>query len=184
MNYAKVKNEYFDYLMDRAGLEKDGDNGYRDICLKLMDTEFVPIIEMDENRCADCTQLREDFDPDACYILDTVLCDTGTMFELLIILAEKMRYELSDSQFEASTRKWFMELLANCGLDIYATNKNFKERNGGKYVDLITNTVIFREIGWDGEGGLFPLFLPQRDQRRIELLMQMNDYLEENYDIC
>lgn len=184
MKYEELKNEYLYYLMDRAGLEKDGMNGHSDICRQLQEIDFVPVIEMDENRCADCIILRSDFDPVRCDMLDIVLPDTGTMLELLIVMAEKMRYELSDSIYEASTRKWFMELLGNCGLDMYARNKDYEARGGRRNVEGITSAIIFREIGWDGEGGLFPLYLAQRDQRRTELICQMNDYLEENYDIC
>ena len=180
MSYEEVKNEYLSYLMDRVGLEKDGDNGYMDICAKMLSIEFFPIIEMDENRCSDCIELRTDFNEELVDDLCVELGDTGTFLELLIVLAEKMKYELCDSQYEASTRKWFMELLCNSGLDSYAKNRNFVETE----VERIADTVIFRSIGWDGEGGLFPLFIPQRDQRRVEFMVQMNDYLEENYDIC
>ena len=184
MNHEEIKTKYLEWLMDRAGLEKDGPDGYGDICRQLQETEFVPIIEMDENRCADCSGLRYEFDPEDCYILDMELCDTGTFLELLIVMAEKMKYELSDSMYEASTRKWIMELMGNCGLDMYARNEDYEKRSGRRNVDGIVSAIIFREIGWDGEGGLFPLFLAQRDQRRTELICQMNDYLEENYDIC
>ena len=48
----------------------------------------------------------------------------------------------------------------------------------------IIDTVNLRKIGWDGEGGIFPLQCPREDQRSVELIIQMNDYIEENYDIC
>lgn len=184
MGYEELKNEYLDYLMDRAGLEKGGADGYEDICRQLQETDFLPIIEKDENRCAECLELRADFDAVRCGMLDIALSDTGTMLELLIVMAEKMGYELSDSIYEASTRKWIMELMGNCGLDMYARNEDYETRGGERNVAGIVSAIIFHEIGWDGEGGLFPLFLAQRDQRRTELICQMNDYLEENYDIC
>lgn len=189
MGYEEIKNKYLDYLMDRAGLEKDGDDGYLEICRRMQEIEFFPIIEMDENRCAECIGLRKDFEEiileyDLFDEMYGELSDTGTFLELLIVMAEKMRYELSDSQYEASTRKWMLEMMGNCGLEAYATNRDYAERNGEQAVGAIADTVIFREIGWDGEDGLFPLFMAQRDQRRIELVMQMNDYLQENYDIC
>lgn len=184
MNHEEVKSKYLNYLMERAGLEKDGDDGYGTFCEKLLRSDFLPLLDMDGNRSCECLELRHDFDQEwdmhACDILDEELCETGTVMELLVVMAEKMKFEMADSEYESSTRKWFLEMLSNCGLDYYANNSNYQE----EAVDSILYTVIFREIGWDGEGGLFPLFMAQRDQRRIELIAQMNDYLEENYDIC
>ena len=193
MSYEEVKNEYLDYLMNRIGLEKDGDDGYQAFCEKLQNSDFLPMLDMDGNRCVECLELRDDFaseferETDQLRIplmLDRELSETGTMLELLLIMAEKMRYELADSEYEANTRKFFIELLDNCGLSLYAKNSDYRKEGSENEVDRILYTVIFREIGWDGEGGLFPLYLTQRDQRRIELTAQMNDYLEENYDIC
>lgn len=188
MNYEELKTEYTEYLMNRAGLEKDGDEGYGDICAKLMETDFIPINEMDENRTYDCYLLRKDFEADSLIewagdILEGVLGDNGTMLELLIVMAEKMKFELSDSEYDASTRKWILELMDNCGLSYYAKNSDYQKEGSVKEVEDILDTVIFRTIGWDGEGGLFPVYLSQRDQRKVELIAQMNDYIEENYDI-
>ena len=187
MNHEEIKKEYIDYLMDRIGLEKDGDDGYYDFCRKMLDSDFVPLVDMDSNRCCECLGLRADFEEAGheygADMLDFLLADNGTMMELLCVMAEKMQYEMADSQYEASVRKWFVELLGNCGLDRFARNEDFKKEGAGQEIDDILYTVIFRDYGWDGEGGLFPLFLAQRDQRRLELVAQMNDYLAENYDI-
>ena len=116
-------------------------------------------------------------------ILNDELCASGTMMELFLILAEKMNYELADSQFESGTGKWFRELLQNCGL-IEAVNDAFEDDRKEEEVHDILTTINFRKFGWDGEGGLFPLRCPRQDQRYTELVIQMNDYIEENYDIC
>ena len=187
MIYEEVKNEYLDYLMNRIGLEKDGECGYAEFCKKLLDSIFLPILDMDGNRCVECLGIREEFSNGSENVFDFLyeeLGETGTMLELLLILAEKMKYELADSQYEASTRKFFIEMLDNCGLSYYAQNQYYSQKDAEDNVNKILYTVIFRDIGWDGEGGLFPLYLARRDQRRIELTAQMNDYLEENYDIC
>lgn len=188
MTCEGIKTEYLEYLMARAGLEKDGPEGYGDLCRRMLETEFIPVVEMDENRCYDCCMLRKDFENAsgiewAGDILDGILCDEGTMMEIVLVMAEKIQYEMEDSQYEASTRKWVTELFGNCGLDLYATNERFRKEGSPKEVDRILDNIKFRMIGWDGEGGLFPLFMAQRDQRRAELLVQMNDYIEENYDI-
>lgn len=190
-NYEKVKSEYLCYLMNRAQVEAEGIRGYLSLCSILQETEFIPIVEMDENRCSDCRNLRMEFandvsEPEYIDILDGMLSENGTMMELLTVLAEKIEYEMADSEYEASTRKWFLEMLTNCGLGD-ADNGHFEEDSSGRLsedVACILDTVIFRKFGWDGKNGLFPLRWPRGDQRYEELIVQMNNYLEENYDIC
>ena len=194
MGYEGVTTEYLCYLMNRIGLEAEGKDGYLRLCETLQEIEFLPQTDMDENRCGECLDLRQDYaeytyveDAEAIMIAEGVLDGTygenGTMLELLTVLAEKMKFETCDSQYEASTRKWFKEMLCNCGLDKYWSNSDFEIEGNEEFVREIINSVIFRNIGWDGEGGLFPLNYCQYDQRKVEIIIQMNNYLEENYDI-
>lgn len=187
--YERITTEYLCYLMNRVGLEAEGDDGYLRLCETLQGIEFYPVIDMDENRCFECREIRKDFAQEydlegADEELDRIYGEYGTMMELLTVMAEKMRFEMCDSQFEASTRKWFLEMLINCGLDRLRTNADFEEEGAEETVTDAIHSVIFRKTGWDGEGGLFPLIYPQSDQRHLELMIQMNNYLAENYDIC
>ena len=194
MSYEAIKTEYLCYLMNRIGLEAEGDNGYLLLCGTLQEIEFLPQTAMDENRSSECMDLRNDFAeyeyPDdskaqtyAEDMLDGRYGENGTMLELLTVISEKMAFEMCDSQYEASTRKWFLEILGNCGVNRHWYNKNFEDEGNQHAIILIMNKVMFRQTGWDGEGGLFPLVYPQYDQRKVELIIQMNNYLEENYEI-
>lgn len=190
MKYDKLKTEYLCYLMNRAQMEAEGIRGYLSLCSILQETEFLPILEMDENRCYDCRNLRRDYaeetgEPEYGDILDGLYGENGTMMELMTVLAERMEFELADSEYEASTRKWFLEMMENCGL-ISVQNQDFEDDEDGvsDMVRDILDTVIFRKFGWDGENGLFPLRYPRGDQRYNELITQLNNYIEENYDIC
>ena len=176
--------------MNRAQIEAEGSYGYLKLCEILQDVSFLPILVMDENRCGECRNLRKDFADgydeadEMIKVLDWSLSESGTILELMIVLSERMNYELSESQYEYGTGKWFKEMLANCGL-IMACNERFEENaNQEDEVRDILDVVNFRKFGWDGEGGFYPLRCPHRDQRYAELIMQMNDYIEENYDIC
>ncbi len=195
MNYEAIKTEYLCYLMNRVQLEAEGGKGYLRLCETLQDIEFLPQTDMDENRCDECRGLRSAFADDnygslgrdtqsVIDVLDGTYGENGTMMELLTILAEKIAFETSDSEYEASIRKWFLEMIVNCGLDRTCTNDDFENEGAEETVRTTMDTVIFRKTGWDGEGGLFPLVYPQYDQRKVELIIQMNNYLEENYDIC
>ena len=188
-NYDRLKTEYLCYLMNRAQVDAEGGRGYLELCRVMQDTNFLPILEMDDNRCEDCRELRADYaelydDEEAADILDGLYGETCTMMELTVVLAEKMRYNLEDSEYEAGTGKWFLEMLENCGLTEY-DNEQFEENEDSEdQVRTILTTLIFRKIGWDGEGSYFPLRWPKQDQRYVELIIQMNNYIEENYDIC
>ncbi|MFZ1684153.1 MAG: hypothetical protein WAU88_08510, partial [Candidatus Zixiibacteriota bacterium] len=46
-------------------------------------------------------------------------------------------------------------------------------------IDEVLNRVIFRTYDARGNGGLFPLRRPQRDQREVELWYQASAYLLE-----
>ena len=196
MEYEGLTIEYLCYLMNRIGLEAEGAEGYLRLCETLQETEFVPQTDMDENRCVECRNLRSDFACDdygvdclesfsVMDVLDGEYGGNGTMLELLIVLSEKMAYEMSDSQYEAPPRKWFLEMLQNCGIDQYWWNQTFYDHEGTEEaIKDILYTVIFRKTGWDGEGGFFPLSYAQYDQRKVEIIIQMNNYIEEHYDIC
>lgn len=194
MRYDKLKTEYLCYLMNRAQLEAAGDRGYLKLCEILQETEFFPILEMDENRCSDCRNLRHEFaseewsylvylDDNPCDILDGIYGENGTMMELLVVLGEKMEYDLADSEYANGTSKWIKEMLNNCGLLDYP-NSVINDPSKEEEARLILDRVIFRQYGWDGENSLFPLRWSRDDQRYQELIVQMNNYIEENYDIC
>ena len=198
MHHEAIKTEDLRYLMSRVGLEADGCRGYLRLCETLQEENFIPMVMLDENRCDECRELRSDFaraeygingvhtgqSVHVVYVLDNVLGNNGTIMELLIVLAEKMAYEMSDSEFEASTRKWFLEMIGNCGMDRYCYNENFEQEGNEENIRDIAHSVIFHKTGWDGEGGIFPLSYAQYDQRKVDFIIQMNNYLEENYDIC
>lgn len=195
MRYEGIKTEYLCYLMNRVGLEAEGKDGYLRLCGTLQDIPFLPQTAMDENRCGECMDLRRDF-AEYCYtdeedlirditldILDQVYGENGTMLELMTVLAEKMKYETCDSEYEADTRKWFTEMLVNCGIYGQCRNSCFEDDGTEEFIRSILNDINLRKTGWDGEGGFFPLVYPPYDQRKVELVIQMNNYLEENYDI-
>ena len=180
------KKAYLEWLMDQMQIDRDGPEGYEKLCGVLMDIPFSWSIAMDSNRADEGRQLRGEWMGDSGDTLKLrgVPDWTCTMMELLCVMARKLQYETLLSDYEAGIRKWFMELLSNIGLDEYI-NEAFDEDYDQFDAETraTVDAVIFRQYGWDGEGGLFPLMYPQRDQRRIELTDQMNDYLEENYEI-
>ena len=191
MQHEALKTEYLCYLMNLAQIKAEGPDGYLELCKILLDTHFIPVVDFDENRCEDCQQLRyrfaEPFDQNdnALYLM---LPLSGTFMELLVVLTERFMFETASSKYEASPDKWFKEMLHNCGLDIF-TNELVKSMPGNRWdsakaqiADILTG-INMRWFNWDGEGSFFPLKQPHNDQRYQEIIVQMNNYIEENYDL-
>ena len=169
---------YFGWLLDKEGVD-DSETGYSYLCSVLHEIPFYAVIEMDENRWHDGIRLRDEFGLDD----NDDFLGGCTAMELILSMAEKLYFEMLDSQYEAGVGKWFEELIGNLGLDIY-TNRELMENEHAYFeIDGIVNKFIARRYSWNGEGGLFPLQYPKEDQRHVELIIQMNNYIAENYDI-
>lgn len=174
-----MNEKYFEWLLNKAGVDD-----YRCLCSILHEVIFYPIIEMDENRWEDGVKYRYDF-ANTMEEAEQINNELGgcTMFELILSLAEKMSFDMQGSVFEAGTGKWFEELIGNLGLDMYTDSEIMTNEDAYYEVTDILERVIFRRYKWNGEGGLFPLRDPDQDQRDVEIEIQRNLYLMENYDI-
>lgn len=186
------KDAYLEWLLNKLGIGTDA-TGYSMLASILQDTVFYPIVEMDENRWEDGVHYRVEYanlrypdDQQAADALADILDDSiggCTALELICSLCEKIAFELMDSQFEAGLGKWFEELIANLGLDIYTNNELMENEAAYFEVEGILEKWIFRRYHYNGEGGLFPLIDPPDDMRQMELIIQMNYWLMENYNV-
>lgn len=133
--------------------------------------EFVWFVPNDDNRADDGLYIREEF------IEELGLSDVDpdwmklgcSMLELLIALSRRLSF-----QGDGDPRDWFWHLIDNLGL-------RFDDRRRLPF-DVVEETldrVIWRTYRRNGEGGLFPLRHPDRDQRDVEIWRQLNSYLLE-----
>lgn len=174
---------YFDWLCDKINLPE----GSYDILIReLYSMEYYWVIGLDENRAEDGYVLRGYFhNADGSTALDTLRDKPCSVLEMLIGLAQKMDYLLSDDGRGDRTRIWFWEMIGNLGLDKYY-DACFEEPFGkdmsriGEIHD-ICNKWMGRRFTYRGYGSPFPLAAPHRDQREQQLIDQMNDYILENY---
>ncbi len=187
-----MKNEaYFDWLLNRVGVDK-GHNGYSCLCEIMYEHQFIPIVEMDDNRWYAARRLRINYADDCGYSIheqDKVAAEIEneigdcTFLELLVSLAENMRTETEDGPYDAPASKWFDEMVCNMGLETYTNAMiNTYESAYGEADEAIMR-VTYRTYRKNGIGGLFPLKKPKLDQREVELAIQLNNYIAENYDI-
>lgn len=186
MQHEALKTEYLCYLMNLAQIEAEGPDGYLELCKILFDKSFIPIVDFDENRCEECQRLRYQFAEswEQGDILNNILPDSGNFMELLIVLIQRLMFETNGSVYESNPRKWFMELLHNADLDRFNNDWISKHYDSSNVrIAGILSGIMMRWFNWDGEGSFFPLKNPHNDQRYQEILVQMNNYIEENYDL-
>lgn len=139
---------------------------------QLYKKEFVWFIPNDDNRIADGTALRYEFvDQSGLGDVDIGWIHLGcSMLELLIGLARRLSFEAGREPSD-----WFWNLLHNLGIDHF----NDRETRGDGYIDEVLDRVIWRTYEPNGNGGLFPLRYPSKDQRDVELWYQLNAYVLE-----
>lgn len=138
--------------------------------------EFVWFVPNDDNRIIDGHEVRDEFLSDEdIHNLDETWIDLGcSMLEMLIALARRVAF-LEDED----ARDWFWILVKNAGITdcndrAYRDNPHLEHT-----IDHILDRVIWRKYEYNGEGGLFPLRNPERDQRQVELWYQLSAYLNE-----
>jgi hypothetical protein len=139
---------------------------------QLHTTEFVWLINMDENRAAYGKELRREFliaadAPDNPEWREVLGC---SVFEMIIALSRDLDFQTDDSY-----QQWFWELLTNLGINEFHDASDYDPQE----VDDILSTFIWRTYSYDGQGGLFPLRDPKQDQRKVEIWYQFFDYLRD-----
>lgn len=175
-----IKQDYFEWLCEIVHADQV-DRSWWILMKDLHKRTFYSLIPHDENRASDGLELREDYMRDNWYPKYVDLDGECTMLEMLIGLARRISFEMSnpyDDEAPDRTVYWFWEMLDNLGLMMFSDDC-YAERGGVHFVDQIIDRFLEREYDWDGEGGLFPLRNSQEDQRRVEIWYQMNAYLTE-----
>lgn len=172
------QGDYFDWLCEIINLRQ---GKYDGLIHELYVTPFKWVLELDSNRVDDGLVLRGEF-PGVTYENEQFGDDqTCSVLEVLIALARKFDYILSEDDCGDRTRIWFWEMIGNLTL-MYFTDgvleENFSELNR---VDRILDIWMSRKFDYDGAGSPFALMHPHRDQTKIQLIDQMNDYILENY---
>ena len=181
-----TKTTYFQWLCDLVHCEKQGKSYYK--LLKIMfDTEFLVKNKNDINRGVDGTLLKTDYimtdetiyygqdlDPTSCSIL-----------EMIIGISKRMAFELANnSDDELYFYHYFWEILDNLGLSWFDDDKMKLNPTQNEYrIKEILKNLNERRYKRDGVGGMFPLKWPSKNQKRVEIWYQMQEYINEKYRI-
>lgn len=163
-----LMEKYFRYLY---GMLEDGEywpEGYRTVAKILFEIPFRSTIPNDDNRAIDGLSLREKYGRP---IED--ICEECTMLEMLIALCERMQWELLGDLNNNSIGYWFSVIMNNLEIE--------EGCNDEEYITMTILNARDRQYDRFGHGGFFPLKWARKDQRRVELWYQMQDFLMQNY---
>lgn len=182
-----VKKDYFDWLKSIVGAEAE----YSFLWWKLHNTDFIWLIDRDENRAEDGKYLRYiftvsaydrvDFNPEE---VDEYLSGPCSVMELLVGLARRMEHDIMENDdLGDRTGVWFHEMITNLGLDKY-DDKHYSET---KVSDII-HRFMGRKYGKTGVGNVFKVgqgvgHKIGPDLRNLEIWDQLQVYVLEKYPI-
>jgi hypothetical protein len=178
MNTAVIERPeelYFRWLADKVRPvgEREGFKTYWRLFhyLHLIEFTWCDWIPGDENRAADGQYMRyRYFDETGNPWPDRD--EPCSVFEMLVALARRINDDLVELD-PRSWSPWFWEMMKNLRLDLF-DDRHWNERQVFRVLDRFLRRTYKR----NGAGGLFPVQDP-RDQRRIEIWYQMNQYLNE-----
>lgn len=175
-----VMNRYLDWLYHLISRPTPNDSEYHQLINYLYTVDFYSLVPNDDNRIEDGINLRSQFlDLNGGYLITNFDRDQPcSLLEMLIALAQRMEQQLVGSLYEKSISECFWIFMENLDL-ISCDDSVFNEY----YAEDKSVTFLERKYDFDGFGGLFPQFEPEKDQREVEIWYQMSEYLLENYPI-
>ncbi len=165
-----IENAYFDWLCARVKTDDSPD--YLGLFRILHTCPYLDPSGLDENRVADAKELRDFFLQESSMRANRDwIRQEASIFEVLIAFSE-----IAAFQFDTSRDKWFWQFITNLRLEDYRRVGIIDEPT---IIDILERFVT-RTYEPSGDGGLFPLRRPHRDQREVELWYQFCDYVEDN----
>lgn len=171
-----IDDLYFEWLYSQVASvrNRNPERSYWELCRQLYVKPFIWYIPNDDNREEDGKCLREEFVElkDIQDVEPLWMSLECSMLEMFIGLARLASFESSLEPAE-----WFWKFLENLGLTKY-TDATYTEDDIPE-IDMILERVINRTYKRNGDGGVFPLNKPKRDQRKVELWYQLSAYLLE-----
>ena len=173
-----MREDYFKWICSLVG-GRSRSMPYKKLLRYLFDTDFMFVIDRDENRAIDGCDLRyrygyyHDIPSDTISVyLDDRRC---SVLEMMAALCNRIEENIMyDWDCGDRTGKWFWEMIDNLGLT-NATDSKFDLQRVSKAIDIF----LHREYAPDGTGGLIRIPNCEKDLRTMEIWYQVNWYLSE-----
>lgn len=169
-----LENLYFNWLYSQVcnpDSRRQSEHYIKLFCL-MHQTEFLYKIPGDDNRAEDGRDLRPEFLREEFIKDDGLFSSQGcSVLEMLIALSRRASFATDES-----SSVWFWIMLDNLGLSGFHDGRRFDRR----HVQAVLDNLIYRTYNSYGLGGLFPLLRTNRDQTKVEIWYQFNEYLFEH----
>ena len=160
---------YLEWLYDQVLVRAQRGATYWKLLRQMHQTEFTWFVPNDGNRAEDGKDLRMEWATQVGLDPPRDWLELGCSFlEMLVAMARRMEFDAGETPGH-----WFWCLLRNLGIESYHDGSGYS-RN---YVTKRMRVVMDRMYDAHGNGGLFPLQNPSKDQRKVELWYQMSEYL-------
>jgi len=172
----RLENLYFNWLCAKViQVENPSPSNTYDTLFKtLHNTEFIWLLSGDDNRAADGKELRREFlllgdFPDDVEWRTLYPC---SVFEMLIAFSRRCEFNS-----DMSAKDWFWEMLRNLNMDQITDASEVSPYE----IEEVLEHFMWRRYPPDGDGGLFPLTRPHKDQTNVEIWDQFCDYLVDTH---
>jgi hypothetical protein len=168
----QIDVEYYEWLISQIqiGPKKE----FRGLFEIMHNTEFTWFVPNDDNRIGDGEQLRNDFfrtQYNRKYEDGYLFLEWVSVLEVLIALSRRVAFTAG-----GDAHSWAWRLIKNLGL-----NKSSDPLSSRKieHIKVVFEDLIWRNYQFSGHGGFFPLQNTLRDQTKVEIWYQMQEYVME-----
>lgn len=171
--------QYFNWLYNLVhGNNQYSKLSYKKLLWHLYYTEFIYLIDLDENRAIDGVDFRYRFAYETHYSRDDITryLDTRpcSVLEMMVALAFRAEEDImDDNNYGNRTGQWFWNMIVTLGLGSMSDDHFDME-----YVDYVMYRFLYRQYERDGRGGLFIIEDSRVDTRDMEIWMQFMLYLD------
>ena len=170
----KVDLDYYSWLVSQIRIPKKRD--YYGLFEIMHNTEFHWTISNDDSRIADGEQLRHDyfrFVLHSHYEKGDLDLEFVTFLEVFVALSRRLAWVMSD---QGNEPYWAWHLIKN--LRLSKMSDPLSEYKVEQINEILYN-VIWRQYDRSGNGGFFPLQKTFKDQTKIDIWYQMQEYSME-----
>lgn len=173
--------KYLSWLKDQVEWGKHSPPVGSFVAEAMMRFPFTWFVPNDDNRLIDGNALRSQYHSE-CGGVYTGPDDECSVLEMMVALAKRLDADiLYDWSLGDRSADWFWLMMDNCGLSQYGPDDDnvFNLRAINETLD----SIVRRDYGEDGTGGLWPLEDPNTDQREVEIWYQMHEFLYQHPEI-
>jgi hypothetical protein len=173
--------QYFEWLLDKTRCHYVNTDNYRSLLEYLFNYPFTWSIPFDSNRAENGIGLRYEFESE-CGFVGRTDDEPCSVLEVLIALARDWEHEITyDFHKGDRSAQWFWTMVGNLGLLEYPDSR-FSPGIMDE-IEEILEVWLTRKFSKSGMGSVFPVKNWYGDQRKVEIWMQLQNYVMENIEI-